>query len=504
MQFTHILKPLGFTLILSCSATGHLSAQTADSTGVPKDSAQTVLADPSNDAGSFTIFGHHMQWPGVFHHHPDSVKHHHAFWHNLDSTIAGWFHSGRHLLKHHSGLYRVKMKNRNIRELFDDISNDAGISFTYVGNVDINTNVDIESFSINYLVDEIAYQNGMLAVKEQGRYIIYGDNAEAIVKDQTIIYTYSPRNLDYKTVKSQASNLGIKATIYELENQNALLLKGTLADIKDAITKFRIVDDLPRRVSIELLIVEYNHGEQFNWDFDVTSGQAGRISDGQYNPQAGAGGFTYSFLGQLTPEFKVNLRALVAKNYANVVTNPHIVTTNNEKATIDITERRYVQLETASINGITTNLQNIDAGIKLDVTPLIMNNGNVKLTIDGNSSVFLVDENNPSINTLTNAINTQVTMENGETLIIGGLIQADEADGRSGIPVLRRIPILNLFFGGFVKEKNYLETVIYITVYMDPLRNEVLHKSTEEYRRLERRLKSEDKNLNIRGVRKVF
>lgn len=496
------MRKLRHTFVILCLALTGAYAQPADTTTAAAVAETDTVKKEKHSDHTFTIFGHKFSWPGIFHRHPDSVKHAPLFGHYKDSVVYNKYHL-KHLRRHHSGVYHAKIKDHDLRELFDDISEEASLTFTYVGKVDINTEIDIRSYSLDYLVDEIAYRNGMLAVKEQDRYIIYGQNAEDVVQDQNILYTYNPRNLDHKTVRSQASNLDIRATIYPLDNQNALLLKGTLEEIKDAITKFRIVDDLPRRVSIELLVVEYNHGEQFNWGFDVTSAQTGRISEGTYNPQVGTG-FTYNFLGQLTPDFKVNLSTLVGKNYANVVTNPHLVTTNNEKATIDITERRYVQLETASINGITTNLQNVDAGISLDVTPMVMTDGNVKLTLKGKNSVFLADETQATINTLTNTIDTEVTLRSGETLIIGGLIQADEADGRSGVPILRNIPILNLLFSGISKEKNYLETVIYITTFVEPMRNEALHKAGEEYDRLQRRLKSEDKKMNIRGIHKVF
>lgn len=465
------------------------------------DTTSKSIPVPSN-RGSFTLFGHHTQARGIKHHHPDSARHNPIFGKYEDSLVHAKAHFS-HLRKYHSGLLHVSMRHRDVVEFFMDVAKETGMSFTYVGNVDLLVSADIKSFSIDYLVDEVAYQNGMLATKEHGRYIIYGNDAEKVVTDKKVIYTYYPRNMDYGKVVAQSTHLDLSASVYTLDNQNALMISGTLEEVRDAVAKFRVVDILPQMVSIELLVVEYNHGKKFNWGFDVTSGQAGRLSDGNYNPLSGLG-FTYSFLGQLTPNFKFNLSALVADDYANVVTNPHLVTMNNQQAEINITERRYVQLQTASINGITTNLQNVDAGIKLNVTPVVMSDGNVQLMIEGDNSVFLLDQSTAAVNTLSNTINTNVTMMNGETLIIGGLIQADESDSKSGFPLLRRVPVVNLLFGDFAKQKNYLETVIYITVHVDPLESPSYIKSDEDARTLEKRLKTIDKKLNRKGIRKSF
>lgn len=480
------------------------NAQTVDHSKT--DTLAKITVDSTShhrplDIEHFTIFGHEIDIPNVFHHHADSTQHKsHADY--KDSVVYHKYHF-THLRKHRSGLYHIKMNNKDMRELFDDIMEASGLSFTYVGKVDVNATLDLESFSIEHLIDEATYQGGMLAVKEHNRYIIYGTNADAIVKNKKIIYTYHPRNLDHKTIEQQVKSLGVTAKMYPVEAHNAILLEGTIAEVKEAISKLRIVDFKPTRVSIELLIVEYNHGDDFSWGIDVTSGETGRLSDVNYNPGSGLD-FNYSFLGQLNPNFKANIRALVANDYANVLTNPHVVTTNNEKATIEIKQRRYVQLQTASINGITTNLTTVDAGISLDVTPIVMSNDDILMTVQGNSSDFLPSQSEGEINTLTNAIKTTVTVKNGETLIIGGLIEAEESDGVSGVPFLRYIPVLNLLFRNKNKSKNYLETVIYITPYIGPLKNEVLDGSAKEYKKASDRIKKEDKRLNHKGINKLY
>ncbi len=311
-----------------------------------------------------------------------------------------------------------------------------------------------------------------------------------------------PRNTKASELKNKVDNLGTAAKLHKLEYQNIILVSGTLIEVQDAVVKLRTLDIEPKKVSIELLVVEYNHGHNFNWNFDVTSGKSGRLNGVNYSPGDGVS-FGYNFLSNLTPEFKFNLKALVENNFANVVTNPHVMALNNEEASIDISETIFVELETASINGATKHLQEVSTGISLKVTPNIMSNSLMRLEIDAENSIFLPVESSGVINTQKSELNTNVMIRNGETLIIGGLISARESKGKGGVPILRHIPLIGLLFKKISKQKEYFETVIYITPYMDPLKDSQLINSAESVKKLQKKLTRKGKRLERRGIRKL-
>jgi len=430
---------------------------------------------------------------------------HHSFWYDI-------FHKYKnerdpkskdynYLIKYKSGLFEANFEKADLRGVFEDFIKETGRHFTFVGSIDVKTSLHIESFDIDNLIDEICYQNDMLAVKEQNRYIIYGVGAGKILGEKEIIYQYAPRNTSADDIMDKANNLDIKADLKEMQDQNMVLISGKINEIKDAIYKLRLLDKEPKKVSIELLVVEYNHGKNFNWDFNVTSGQQNRISNLSYKPTNGVG-FTYNFLSKLSPSFKFNLQALVANNYANVVTNPHIMVLNKKEANIDVTQSRYVKLQTANLNGVSTNLQQINAGVTLQVTPTIMAEGLLELDISGTNSIFLPDGIDGTINTFDQTINTNVMVRNGQTLIIGGLIQARESASKGGVPFLRNIPLLGLLFRNKTKTKNYIETVIYITPYMEPLKNKDLQKTFENSKKIEKKLKKNSRKTERKGILK--
>ncbi len=458
----------------------------------------------SNKEPHFTLFGHNKDGKGIreisvniddtlyhsfFNKHKDSVRYHKRHF--------------NHLKQYESGLYEVHMKSKNLHELFDDITKVAGVHFTLIGNTNIKITSHIESFSIDYLVDELCYQHGFIAVKEHNRFTIYGNGAKDIIEKNKIAYQYNPRNTKASELKNKVDNLGTEAELHSLEDQNIILVSGNLKNIQDAIVKLRTLDIEPKKVSIELLVVEYNHGHNFNWDFDITSGQSGRTSNFNYSPGGGLS-FGYNFLSSLNPSFKFNLKALVENNYANVVTNPHVMALNNEEANIDISETVYIKLEVASINGASALLQEVSTGISLKVTPNIMSNSLMRLEVAAHNSIFLPVETNGVINTQKNELNTNVMIRNGETLIIGGLISARESEGKGGFPILRHIPIIGLLFQNISKRNEYIETVIYITPYMNPLKDDQLIHSAESVRKVEEKLKNEGKKIEREGIRKSF
>lgn len=249
-----------------------------------------------------------------------------------------------------------------------------------------------------------------------------------------------------------------------------------------------------KNVTIELLVVEYEHGDEFDWGFDVTAGTTGRLDGINYSPGTNNTlDFNYNFLGQLDPNFKFNLKALIANNYAQVVTNPHISVKNNQAASLEAKEVQYIVLQTANVNGVSNSLTTIDAGIQLDATPTIVNDSIVTLNINGSFSEFIPTGIDGERIIEANKIVTNVIVKDGYSLIIGGLIKEEEFIIKSKVPFLGSIPLLGLLFRREVKTKAHKEIVIYITPHihgagdkpkmkLEKIGNDLLKKNRKNYK----------------------
>lgn len=264
-----------------------------------------------------------------------------------------------------------------------------------------------------------------------------------------------------------------------------------------------------KNVTIELLVVEYEHGDQFEWSFDVTSGTKGKFNEINYSPGSQHTiNFGYNFLEQLDPNFKLNLKALVTNNYAQIVTNPHISVKNKAEAILDAQEEQYIVLQAASIYGVSNTLTTIGAGIKMIVSPEIINDSIVDLKIDGVISEFIPTSAESERVIETNSINTNVRIKNGYTLIIGGLIKKEELNIKSKVPFFGSIPLLGLLFRRTYKKKLIKEIVIYLTPHIHdssttPIKKgqkmgeDFLKKSKEKFENEDILLKPKSNKFNI-------
>ncbi len=182
------------------------------------------------------------------------------------------------------------------------------------------------------------------------------------------------------------------------------------------------------------------------------------------------------FSGPVNISYTINY--LISNQKGRIVANPKILITNGEEALIDITQDYIETTETeqsAYTGGVVaTRTYNIgeDAGIKVGITPFISPDGYVTLNIKPEYSTIASqetaeDENGEYIAaTLLSRRNLDlknVRIKDGETLVIGGLIQEQERKNVGKVPVLGDIPLIGLLFRDTTSTKSKNEMIIMIT-----------------------------------------
>lgn len=288
-----------------------------------------------------------------------------------------------------------------------------------------------------------------------------------------VVKEYKIMNLLSDVVLQKFELINNRVQVYEHKEGNRLILVGDSLDVDRAYEQLDMLDVPQMMVTIEFMLVEYFHENDFDWGIDITNGTTGNFNNARYTPGSRSGeiSFGYNAVTKLTPGFQFNLRALVSEDRAKVLTNPHLVVESGAQATLNIVDRLAIVLETATINGVTTTLQNIEAGIQLNVTPIPTHDSLVHLDISGKVSEFLPFSTAGEFVIEENDINTKVNVKDGQTLILGGLIIEKTNELEGGIPLLRKIPLLGLLFKSKRQIKNYVERVMYITPYLHPIKD---------------------------------
>lgn len=187
--------------------------------------------------------------------------------------------------------------------------------------------------------------------------------------------------------------------------------------------------------------------------------------------------------GTSVPAFGVYLQALQNNNDVNVVSNPHILTTDNEKASIEVGQNvpfpgmlgglpgLGTAAGTTAAAGLTlgygTSVQRQDVALKLEITPHVNESDLVRLEIDNEIS-DIASENFNGLGPATNKrkIQTTVVVRDQQSVVLGGLIKDRISETVNKVPLLGDIPILGYLFKFKQKSVTKQNLLIVITPYI--------------------------------------
>jgi len=182
-------------------------------------------------------------------------------------------------------------------------------------------------------------------------------------------------------------------------------------------------------------------------------------------PATGANGFnpaTFAlslFNESLTRFINLEVSALEADGKGKVVSSPRVITADQQKALIEQGEELPYQVATSSG---ATSLQFRKANLKLEVTPQITPEGNVILDVDiTKDSVGRATTAGFAIN--TKHVKTQVLVENGGTVVIGGIFEQQDREDITKVPWLGDVPYLGNLFKTRTTTSSKTELLIFLT-----------------------------------------
>lgn len=169
-------------------------------------------------------------------------------------------------------------------------------------------------------------------------------------------------------------------------------------------------------------------------------------------------------------DIKLLLQTLASDGKAKVLAAPHILVSDNREARIQVGQQVPIPTSETNVTG-TTNIQRTfqykDLGVILKVKPQVNESGLVALEISQEisssaTSASAISAGATPVLNKTEAT-TSLVAQDGQTIIIGGLIREDSNNDRSGIPFLSKIPILGYLFGSTVNNTTRNELVILLT-----------------------------------------
>lgn len=276
---------------------------------------------------------------------------------------------------------------------------------------------------------------------------------------------------------SGQADVQVRITAQRASNQ--LLVRCRPAQWQEIQAAIRRLDNPPLQVQIETRILEVGledglslgvqwylgrlAGNATTKGIENVSGSQGAMGGGGAALKATDSLF-YSFVSN---NLQVALHALESSGNTRVLSAPSLVVMNNQNAQIQVGDN--IPINQTSINldntAVTSSsVQYVQTGVILDVVPRINPGGLVYMDIQQQVSDAskLRDKNgNPSIS--TRAVSTQVAVQSGQTVLLGGLIKHNEANNESRVPWLGRVPGLGWLFSDRQRSQARTELIVLIT-----------------------------------------
>jgi general secretion pathway protein D len=265
------------------------------------------------------------------------------------------------------------------------------------------------------------------------------------------------------------------------EATNSLVIHATAQDYKMIEAALRHLDIVPLQVLIEASVVEVTLTDDLQygveWFFNNKLGNdftgRGNLNLLGENRRARQffrpfGGFSYGLLNSQN-QVSVALEILADKTKVNVLSSPSLMVLDNQAATIKVVDRipvrtTEIQQVTAGDAPVVSGIEYFDAGVILEVTPRINVGGRITLELVQDVTEFNLGAGvagNPTFRQRN--IQSTVTVQSGETLVLGGLIQDSKDTGRSGIPLLMDVPILGRLFSETTSFVDRRELIVLMT-----------------------------------------
>ena len=233
------------------------------------------------------------------------------------------------------------------------------------------------------------------------------------------------------------------------------------------------LDRPSRQVLIDAEIVEFKHSvtEELGINWDWTGTLEENTVDVLSSFSAADGILTLSLgkyasaIGQRN--LKAMINALEKEGTANVLANPKIFVLEDHPAIIEITENIALAQKVTVQEGGSTVSEPIfgDVGVTLQVTPHISNDRFVMLEVtptvsSAQRSAFFP---NDAVDTKKRSAQTSVMVEDGETVVLGGLLRTDTQESVSKVPLLGDIPLLGYIFRRRVVDTSKTEVMVFLT-----------------------------------------
>ncbi|TXH71442.1 MAG: hypothetical protein E6Q85_07455 [Thiothrix sp.] len=287
-------------------------------------------------------------------------------------------------------------------------------------------------------------------------------------------------------VVAKSGGLGTEVSILADKTSNSIILSGPAHIQKDILKVIYQLDRRRAQVLVEAIIAEVSNDLTNKLGFgvaamDANAGKTGLIGSSNFGGlntalQLGSGAVTALpnglLMGVANGNFGIVMDALKGDGATNILSTPTIVTMDNEEAKMVVGQN--VPFVTGSYTSSTSGgtaqnpfqtIERKDVGLTLKVTPQINRGKTIQMKISQEASSVSTSGAASDLITNKRAIDTNVMVEDGQILVLGGLIQDNFNDSENKVPILSDIPVI----GGAFKQNSTQRSKQNLMVFIHPV-----------------------------------
>ena len=343
-------------------------------------------------------------------------------------------------------------------ELLTAIAARANLQIVVDETVSRRVTLAVNNRPAREIIASIAAAYGLAAADVEGVTLV----SEGIPRSPSSYLLSEIDQIPTKYVDAQNARNLLPAFLQDYVKVNSAQNAVVLSAPADVLRKFRndiSGFDIPAaQIAVDLLLVEFTENSLNQLNLSLNYANAG----GQINFSPSQGQISYRALTTLPDQFYLQLSALQQQGRARVRANPRIATVSGRQASIFVGRQRYIVTPIDTGNG---QRNFIDAGVRLNITPYTGGQKQILMDVDTEvSTLSALDPVTRLPEKSTRTANTKVRVDDGQTIVIGGLKQQETSDVTTRVPVLGNLPVLGpLLFRSRNKRTTNTELVLFIT-----------------------------------------
>lgn len=417
----------------------------------------------------------------------------------LDRILAGKKHKldGFELNLKSTKPITLKFKDAKLKDIFNILTQLSGINFVFDEGVkDVNVSLHLENGSFQQAMELLTGMQKLdKKVLNESTIIIYPKTPDKIKQyEELFVQTFYLNKLDAKKAVNLVRTMLQVKKIYVNEEANALVIRDT-PEVVEVARKILEANDVPdAEVLLEVEVFELSKAgtetfglllSSYAASMGVTGPQGKFLSDalstttttsttsGTTTTVADVSNLLNVFSvrgynGYLTvPSATFNFGKTLSNG--ETLSNPKIRVKNREKAKFNVGTRVPITTTSSTSTGTSVNVQYVDVGVKVNAEPTIQLNNEVAIKLGLEVSSILgrekvgTDQATTVVTIGTRNLDTVLSLKDGETSIIGGLMQKSETDSKKKVFLLGDIPVLGNLFSNTGKSNDKSELLLAIT-----------------------------------------